>query len=91
VRGGLRTLARMLPFPGTEVFVIAELSPPAAAPAAAHVVDVAVTQVPSGGWQITATLDGQVVATQHCDDWHRVERVRDGFARRAWASFRAGR
>lgn len=71
--------------------MIAELAPAAASPAVAHVVDVAVTLAPSGGWQVTATLDGHVVASQHCDDWHRVERVRDHLARRAWASLEAGR
>ena len=66
--------------------MIAELSRPAATAPARHVVDVGVALAPSGGWQVTATLDGRVFATQHCDDWHRVERVRDRFARRAWAS-----
>jgi hypothetical protein len=25
------------------------------------------------GWEVTATVDGRVVATRHCSDWHRVE------------------
>jgi hypothetical protein len=66
-----------------EVSVIAELAP-VAAPAARPGVDVSVTAVPSGGWEIVATRDGHEVARQHCDDWHRVERVRGQFARRAW-------
>ena len=44
--------------------------------------DVAVTRMPSGGWQITAMLDGRVLAAQWCDDWHRVERIRQLFALR---------
>ena len=35
-----------------------------------------VTRDPHGGWQVDALVDGRVVATRHCDDWHRVERVR---------------
>jgi hypothetical protein len=31
---------------------------------------------PHGGWQIDALVDGHVVASRHCDDWHRVERAR---------------
>jgi hypothetical protein len=38
--------------------------------------DVHVTRDPHGGWQIDAFVDGRVVATRHCDDWHRVERAR---------------
>jgi hypothetical protein len=37
---------------------------------------VQVTSDPHGGWQVDALVDGRVVATRHCDDWHRVERVR---------------
>lgn len=29
-----------------------------------------------GGWNVTATLDGRLLAIRHCDDWHRVERAR---------------
>ena len=49
-------------------------------PKATHEVDVAVTRVPSGGWQVTAMLDGRVLAAHWCDDWHRVERLRRDFA-----------
>lgn len=28
------------------------------------------------GWDVTATIDGRIVAHRHCDDWHRVERAR---------------
>jgi hypothetical protein len=28
------------------------------------------------GWDVTATLDGRIVATRHCRDWHRTERAR---------------
>lgn len=38
--------------------------------------DVRVTNDPHGGWQVDAVVDGRVVATRHCDDWHRVERAR---------------
>ena len=27
------------------------------------------------GWNVTATVDGRVVAARHCNDWHRVERL----------------
>jgi hypothetical protein len=37
---------------------------------------VAVSSAEDGGWDITATLDGRVVASRHCYDWHRVERAR---------------
>jgi hypothetical protein len=30
----------------------------------------------TGGWDVTATLNGRVVASRHCDDWHRTERAR---------------
>jgi hypothetical protein len=38
--------------------------------------EVHVTWDPHGGWQVDALVDGRIVATRHCDDWHRVERVR---------------
>jgi hypothetical protein len=65
--------------------MIAELTPAVAASAAEHVLQVAVMRAPSGGWQVIATCDGHLVASRHCDDWHRVERVRDQLARRSWA------
>ena len=39
-------------------------------------VDVRVTWDPRGGWDVSALQGGRVVASRHCDDWHRVERVR---------------
>lgn len=36
-------------------------------------VDVCATE--GGGWDITATLDGRLIASRHCDDWHRAERA----------------
>jgi hypothetical protein len=42
--------------------------------------EVHVTRDPHGGWQIDALRDGRVVASRHCDDWHRVERVRHELA-----------
>jgi hypothetical protein len=38
--------------------------------------EVHVTCDPHGGWQVDALVDGRVVATRHCSDWHRVERAR---------------
>ena len=29
-----------------------------------------------GGWVLLVERDGRVVATEHCTDWHRVERRR---------------
>ena len=43
---------------------------------APRALDVQVSCDPRGGWQVDALVDGRVVATRHCDDWHRVERVR---------------
>jgi hypothetical protein len=28
-----------------------------------------------GGWNVTATIDGRVIAIRHYEDWHRVERA----------------
>jgi hypothetical protein len=28
------------------------------------------------GWDIHVELDGRILATEHCSDWHRVERRR---------------
>ena len=42
--------------------------------------EVHVTCDPHGGWQIDALIDGRVVATRHCSDWHRVERARRALA-----------
>ena len=30
----------------------------------------------AGGWDVTASLDGRVVAIRHCCEWHRAERTR---------------
>jgi hypothetical protein len=37
---------------------------------------VSVVLAERGGWLLLVERDGQVVATEHCDDWHRVERRR---------------
>jgi hypothetical protein len=29
-----------------------------------------------GGWNVTTTCDGRILATRHYNDWHRVERAR---------------
>ena len=41
-----------------------------------HTARVQVSGGQVGGWDVTATLDGRVVASRHCDDWHRAERAR---------------
>lgn len=35
-----------------------------------------VTSDPHGGWRVEALVDGRIVASRHCSDWHRVERAR---------------
>jgi hypothetical protein len=37
--------------------------------------DVCIKPAVHGGWNVTATVDGRVLATRHCGDWHRAERV----------------
>jgi hypothetical protein len=39
-----------------------------------------VTWEPRGGWRVDALRNGRIVASRHCDDWHRVERARDALA-----------
>jgi hypothetical protein len=39
-----------------------------------------VTCDPHGGWQVDALLDGRIIASRHCSDWHRVERARRALA-----------
>jgi hypothetical protein len=39
-----------------------------------------VTCDPRGGWQVDALVDGRIVASRHCNDWHRVERARRALA-----------
>ena len=41
-----------------------------------HTARVEITGGDPGGWDVTATLDGRVVASRHCRDWHRAERAR---------------
>jgi len=41
-----------------------------------HTARVQVTGGQMGGWDVTATLNGRVVARRHCGDWHRAERSR---------------
>jgi hypothetical protein len=47
-----------------------------AAPAA-EAVDVRVTLAPDGGWDVSVLQGGRVVTSRHCDDWHRVESLRE--------------
>lgn len=44
-------------------------------PRSHSVVDVRVVLARGGGWDVIATLGGQTVAIQHCEDWHRAERA----------------
>jgi hypothetical protein len=39
-----------------------------------HTVLVDISASEHGGWNVTATVDGRVMAIRHYDDWHRVER-----------------
>ena len=41
-----------------------------------HTARVEISAVDPGGWDVTATLDGRIVAARHCRDWHRTERAR---------------
>ena len=41
-----------------------------------HTARVEISAGDPGGWDVTATLDGRVVASRHCRDWHRAERAR---------------
>jgi hypothetical protein len=41
-----------------------------------HVTYVQVSLAACRGWDVTATVEGRVVAVRHCRDWHRVEHVR---------------
>jgi hypothetical protein len=50
------------------------LDRPAAEPAPA--LHVEVTWDPQGGWLVEARRGRRLVASRHCDDWHRVERAR---------------
>ena len=38
-----------------------------------HAIRVYVTPA-ERGWDVHGEVDGQVMLTRHCDDWHRVER-----------------
>jgi hypothetical protein len=37
--------------------------------------EVRIVPAADGGWDVTATLDGHVLAARHCLDWHRTERA----------------
>jgi hypothetical protein len=37
-------------------------------------VDISISM--GGGWNVTTTCDGRILATRHYNDWHRVERAR---------------
>ena len=41
-----------------------------------HTARIEVSGGHTGGWNVTATLDGRVVTNRHRDDWHRAERAR---------------
>jgi hypothetical protein len=56
-----------------------QLSDCSAADRAKYVEDVDVVASADGGWDVTTRLDGRVVATRHCTDWHRAERARRQF------------
>jgi hypothetical protein len=28
-----------------------------------------------GGWDVIVTIDDRILASRHCDDWHRAERA----------------
>jgi hypothetical protein len=49
-------------------------------PESPSTLDVQVNWDRQGGWRVDAVRDGHVVASRHCDDWHRVERVRAALA-----------
>jgi hypothetical protein len=42
---------------------------------AEDIVDVRVTRVTDGGWDVIATVGDRILAIQHCNDWHRAERA----------------
>lgn len=42
-----------------------------------------ISVVHPSGWDVCEEHDRQIVRRVHYDDWHRVERARDGFARQA--------
>jgi hypothetical protein len=33
----------------------------------------------AGGWDVTVIVDGRAIASSHCTDWHRTERVKRSF------------
>ena len=39
------------------------------------IINVQVSRVANGGWDVIATFEGYLLARQHCDDWHRAERA----------------
>ncbi|MGE0449301.1 MAG: hypothetical protein AB7Q29_06940 [Vicinamibacterales bacterium] len=41
----------------------------------AHTVHMDVRAAAGGGWDVSATLDGHLVARRHCGDWHKTERA----------------
>jgi hypothetical protein len=40
-----------------------------------RLVEVHVAPGTHGGWDVIAMLGSEILATQHCSDWHRAERV----------------
>lgn len=49
-----------------------------------------ITSAGSLGWEVTEEQDSQVVSRIRYTDWHRVERARQNFARRAETLEHAG-
>ena len=39
------------------------------------IINVHVSRVANGDWDVVATFGGYVLARRHCDDWHRAERA----------------
>jgi hypothetical protein len=40
-----------------------------------EITDVQVSLAAHGGWNVSASVDGRVIADYHCEDWHHVERL----------------
>ena len=34
-----------------------------------------IIEVATGGWDVVVEIDGHVIFSKHCNDWHRVERA----------------
>lgn len=53
---------------------MADASPASVSAASPHASRVYVTLAEPAGWDIYVEIDGCIVLTDHCTDWHRVER-----------------